>query len=102
LALNKHNLPATDLKVAFELMRRAKSSKLGIEERQLVSEALKHMSLAQDSLATAIERQKNEIAERKNSKAFNSDTSVGVVPAGYDSMVSAYFTAVAEESSKRR
>ena len=102
MALNKHNLPATDLKVALELMRRAKSSKLGVAERQLVSEALKHMSLAQDSLATAIERQENEIAERKINNAFDSDTSVGKVPAGYDNMVSAYYKAIADESSKRR
>ena len=102
LALNKHNLPTTDLKVAFELIRQAKSSKLGVAERQLVSEALKHMSLAQESLAGAIERQENERAERKNNKAFNSDTSVGEVPAGYDTMVSAYYKAIAEESSRRR
>ena len=102
LALNKNNLPTTDLKVALELMRQAKSSKLGVAERQLVSEALKHMSLAQDSLATAIERRQTEIDERKRSNAFESDTSVGKVPTGYDDMVSRYFKAVAEESGNRR
>ncbi len=63
--------------------------------------ALEHMSLAQESLAGAIERQQNEIAERRKGNAFESNTSVGKVPPGYDSMVSAYFTAVADESSKR-
>ena len=100
LALNKHNLPTTDLKVALDLMRQAKSSKLGVAERQMVSEALKHMSLAQESLAGAIERQENERAERKLNPAFDADTSAGMVPAGYDTMVSAYFIAVAEESRK--
>ncbi|MDE0839191.1 MAG: hypothetical protein OSB41_09075, partial [Kiritimatiellae bacterium] len=102
LALNKHHLPTTDLKVAMDLLAQAKSHKQGIAARQMVSAALEHMNAAEKSLATAIERQTKEMAERNANDAFDADTSVGMVPAGYDDMVSRYFKAVAEESAKRR
>ena len=102
LALSKHHLPTTDLKVALDLLAQAKSAKQGIAARQMVNEAIEHMNAAQNSLAAAIERQRKERAERKLSDAFAADTSVGVVPEGYDPIVEAYFTAVADESSKRR
>ena len=43
LALNRHNLPTTDLKRALERLKQIQSNKQGVDVRQTLNEAIKHM-----------------------------------------------------------
>ena len=43
LALNRHNLPTTDLKRALERLRQIRSNKQGVDVRQTLNEAINHM-----------------------------------------------------------
>ena len=103
LALQRHNLPTTDLKKALNLIEQLRrNEKQGIDVRQALSEAQRHVRAAESALAGAYERRAKELAERKTGDAFESDTAGGTVPAGYADIVSRYFKAVAEESSIKR
>ncbi len=101
LALNRHNLPTTDLKRALERLRQIQSNKQGVDVRQTLNEAMKHVRRAETSLAAAYELRRQQVADGTFSDAHQSDTTGGTVPAGYESMVSAYTKAVAEESAKQ-
>jgi hypothetical protein len=102
LALNRHNLPTTNLKKALNQLEQVlRRDKQGIDVRQALVNAKRNLSAAQTSLARAIERRaQNKVAG--NNKAFDADTASGNVPAGYESIVSSYFKAVAEESNKEK
>lgn len=102
LALNRHNLPATDLKRALERLRQIQSNKQGVDVRQTLNEAIKHMRRAETSLARAYELRARQIADGTYKDAHQSDTSGGTVPTGYENMISNYFKAVAEESTKQK
>jgi hypothetical protein len=102
LALNRHNLPTTDLKRALERLRQLQSNKQGVDVRQTLNEAIKHMRRAETSLASAYELRAQQIADGTFKDAHQADTTGGTVPAGYENMVSKYFKAVAEESAKQR
>ena len=102
LALNRHNLPTTDLKRALERLRQIQSNKQGVDVRQTLNEAIKHMRRAETSLASAYELRAQQIADGTFKDAHQSDTTGGTVPAGYENMVSEYFKAVAEESAKQK
>ena len=102
LALNRHNLPATDLKRALERLRQIQSNKQGVDVRQTLNEAIKHMRRAETSLARAYELRAQQIADGTFKDAHQSDTSGGIVPTGYENMISNYFKAVAEESTKQK
>jgi len=102
LALNRHNLPTTDLKRSLERLRQIQSNKQGVDVRQTLNEAIKHMRRAETSLASAYELRAQQIADGTFKDAHEADTTGGTVPAGYENMVSNYFKAVAEESSNRR
>ena len=102
LALNRHNLPTTDLKRALERLRQIQSNKQGVDVRQTLNEAMKHLRRAETSLAGAYELRAQQIADGTFNDAHQGDTTSGTVPAGYENMVSNYFKAVAEESSKRK
>jgi hypothetical protein len=102
LALNRHNLPTTDLKRALERLRQIQSNKQGVDVRQTLNEAIKHMRRAETSLASAYELRAQQIADGTFKDAHQSDTTGGTVPAGYENMVSNYFKAVAEESARKK
>ena len=103
LALQRHNLPTTDLKKALNLIEQLRrNEKQGVDVRQALSEAQRHVRAAERALAGAYERRAKELADRKTGDAFESDTAGGTVPAGYADIVSRYFKAVAEESSIKR
>jgi hypothetical protein len=102
LALNRHNLPTTDLKRSLERLRQIQSNKQGVDVRQTLNEAIKHMRRAETLLASAYELRAQQVADGTFSEAHHSDTTGGTVPAGYENMVSAYTKAVAEESAKQK
>ncbi len=102
LALNRHNLPTTDLKRALERLRQIQSNKQGVDVRQTLNEAIKHMRRAETSLAGAYELRAQQIADGTYKDAHEADTSGGTVPAGFENMISNYFKAVAEESAKQK
>jgi len=103
LALQRHHLPTTDLKQALNLLEQLRrNEKQGVDVRQALSAAQGHVRAAERALAGAYERRAKELAERKTGDAFESDTAGGTVPVGYENIVSSYFKAVAEESSKKR
>ncbi len=103
LALQRHHLPTTDLKKALNLLEQLRrNEKQGVDVRQALSEAQRHVRAAERALAGAYERRAKELADRKTGDAFESDTAGGTVPAGYADIVSRYFKAVAEESSIKR
>ena len=102
LALNRHNLPTTDLKRALERLKQIQSNKQGVDVRQTLNEAIKHVRRAETSLASAYELRAQQIADGTFKDAHQADTTGGTVPAGYENMVSNYFKAVAEESVKRK
>jgi isopropylmalate/homocitrate/citramalate synthase len=102
LALNRHNLPTTDLKRALERLRQIRSNKQGVDVRQTLNEAIKHMRRAETSLAGAYELRAQQIADGTFKEAHEADTTGGTVPAGYENMVSKYFKAVAEESARQK
>jgi len=103
LALQRHNLPTTDLKKALNLIEQLRrNEKQGVDVRQALSEAQRHVRAAESALAGAYVRRAKELADRKTSDAFESDTAGGTLPAGYTDIVSRYFKAVAEESSTKR
>jgi hypothetical protein len=102
LALNRHNLPTTDLKRALERLKQIQSNKQGVDVRQTLNEAIKHMRNAETSLAGAYELRAQQIADGSYIDAHQADTTGGTVPAGFEDMVSNYFKAVAEESAKQR
>jgi len=103
LALQRHHLPTTDLKKALNLLEQLRrNEKRGVDVRQALSEAQRHVRAAERALAGAYERRAKELADRKTGDAFESDTAGGTVPAGYADIVSRYFKAVAEESSIKR
>ena len=70
--------------------------------RQTLNEAIKHMRNAETSLAGAYELRAQQIADGSYKDAHQADTTGGTVPAGFESMVSNYFKAVAEESANQR
>ena len=102
LALNRHNLPTTDLKRALERLRQIQGNKQGVDVRQTLNEAMKHLRRAETSLASAYELRAQQIADGTFKDAHQADTTGGAVVAGYENMVSEYFKAVAEESAKRK
>ncbi len=102
LALNRHNLPTTDLKRALERLRQIQSNKQGVDVRQTLNEAMKHLRRAETSLASAYELRAQQIADGTFKDAHQGDTTGGTVPAGYENMVSNYFKAVAEESARKK
>ncbi len=102
LALNRHNLPTTDLKRALERLKQIQSNKTGVDVRQTLNEAIKHMRNAEKSLAGAYELRAQQLADGSYKDAHQADTTGGTVPAGFENMVSNYFKAVAEESAKQR
>ena len=102
LALNRHNLPTTDLKRALERLRQIRSNKQGVDVRQTLNEAINHMRRAETSLAGAYELRAQQIADGTFKDTRQADTTGGAVAAGYENMVSEYFKAVAEESAKRK
>ncbi|MFT6576143.1 MAG: hypothetical protein ACJA16_004350 [Akkermansiaceae bacterium] len=100
LALNRHNLPTTDLKRSLERLKQIQSNKTGVDVRQTLNEAIRHIRNAETSLAGAYELRAQQIADGSYNDAHQADTSGGTVPAGFENMVSNYFKAVAEESAK--
>jgi hypothetical protein len=103
LALQRHHLPTTDLKKALNLLEQLRrNGKQGVDVRQALSSAQGHVRAAERALAGAYERRAKELAERKTGDAFESDTAGGTVPAGYENIVSSYFKALAEESSRKK
>jgi hypothetical protein len=97
LALDRHNLPTTDLKKALnQIEQLTRNNKQGIDVRQALNKAKRDLSKAQKTLATTIERRALEQANNKN-KAFDANTDSGTVPAGYESIVSSYFKALADK-----
>jgi len=102
LALNRHNLPTTDLKRSLERLRQIQSNQQGVDIRQTLNEAIKHMRSAETSLAKAYELRAQQVADGTFRDAHQSDTSGGTVPSGYENMISNYFKAVAEESIKQK
>jgi hypothetical protein len=102
LALNRHNLPTTDLKRSLERLRQIQSNKQGVDVRQTLNEAIKHMRRAETSLASAYELRAQQVADGTYKDAHEADTSGGTVPAGFENMISNYFKAVAEESAKQK
>ena len=102
LALNRHNLPTTDLKRALERLKQIQSNKQGVDVRQTLNEAIKHMRNAETSLAGAYELRAQQLADGSYKDSHQADTTGGTVPAGFENMVSNYFKAVAEESANRR
>ena len=100
LALNRHNLPTTDLKRSLERLKQIQSNKTGVDVRQTLDEAIKHMRNAETSLAGAYELRAQQLADGSYKDGYQADTSGGTVPAGFENMVSNYFKAVAEESAK--
>ncbi|MFC1601027.1 hypothetical protein ACFL34_01595 [Candidatus Sumerlaeota bacterium] len=102
LALNRHHLPTADLKQALNQLEQVRRNRQGVDVRQALSEAAKHMRAAEKALAGAYERRAQELAAGKYNDAYDADTAAGMVPAGYEVIVSSYFKAVAEESAKQR
>ena len=102
LALQRHNLPTTDLKRALERLKQIESGKRGVDVRQTLNEAIKHMRNAETSLAGAYELRAQEIAAGTFNDTYQADTADGTVPAGFEDMVSAFTKAVAEESANQR
>ena len=102
LALNAHNLPTTDLKRAIERLQQIKDGKQGVDVRQTMHEAIKHMRAAEKALAKAYEIRAQEIASGQYNDAHDSNVTGAGVPAGFENMVSKYFKAVAEESDNKR
>ncbi len=86
LALNRHNLPTTDLKRALDRLQQVQRNKQGVDVRQTLNEAIKHMRSAEKSLAGAYELHAQQIADGTLSDAHQSDTGGGDVPAGYQNM----------------
>jgi hypothetical protein len=102
LALQRHNLPTTDLKQAIERLRQIQNNQQGVDVRQTLNEALKHARRAESSIARAYEMRAQQVEDGTYSDAHQSDTSGGTVPAGYESMVSAYTKALADESARQK
>lgn len=102
LALQRHNLPTTDLKRALEQLKQIENGKQGVDVRQTLDAAIQHMRNAETSLAGAYEQRAQEIADGTYRDVYEADTSGGTVPAGYEDMVSAFTKALAEESAKQR
>ena len=102
LALQRHNLPTTDLKRALERLKQIQSNKQGVDVRQTLNEAIKHMRKAETSLAGAYELRAQQLADGTYKDGHEADTTGGTVPAGFENMVSAYTKAVAEESANQR
>ena len=102
LALNRHNLPTTDLKRALERLKQIESNKQGVDVRQTLNEAIKHMRNAEKSLAGAYELRAQQLADGSYKDAYQADTAGSKVPVGFESMVDNYFKAVAEESANQR
>ncbi len=102
LALQRHNLPTTDLKRALERLKQIQSKKQGVDVRQTLNEAIQHMRKAEKSLAGAYELRAQQLADGSYKDAHQADTTGGTVPAGFENMVSAYTKALAEESNNQR
>ena len=100
LALQRHNLPTTDLKRALERLKQIESNKQGVDVRQTLDEAIKHMRNAETALAGAYELRAQQLADGTYKDVYEADTTGGTVPVGFENMVSNYFKAVAEESAK--
>ena len=102
LALQRHNLPTTDLKRALEQLKQIENGKQGVDVRQTLNAALKHARRAESSIASAYELRAKQVADGSYKDAHDADTTGGTVPAGFENMVSAYTKALAEESANQR
>jgi hypothetical protein len=103
LALDRYNLPTTDLKKALlrlEQIQMATKGGQGVEIRRAINAAIKHVDAAGGAVARAIELRRKEEAEYRKKRRFASDTSADTVPDGYKDIVNTYFRRLAEESAK--
>jgi len=104
LALDKYNLPTTDLRKALlrlEQIQMATKGGDGVKIRQAVSDAIAHMDAAQQAVARAIELRRREQAEYRKKHQHGSDGSAETVPDGYKDIVKTYFRRLAEQSANQ-
>jgi hypothetical protein len=101
-ALDKHNLPTTDLRMAILRLKQiemAAKGGTGVDIRQSLNAAIRHVGDAEGALARAMEvrrRKETDYNRRlRHAAARDADT----VPEGYKDIVRTYFKRLAEESA---
>jgi len=102
LALDRHNLPTTDLRkvlLRLEQIQMATRGGQGVGIRQALNAAIKHVDDAGGAIARSMELRRREEAEYKKKSQYASDVGADTVPDGYKDIVNTYFKRLAEESA---
>ena len=102
LALDRHNLPTTDLKkVLHRLIQIELAAKggNGVEIRLAYEEAVEHVNNAEKAIATSIELRRRQQADYKKRLEYDSAAGADNVPEGYKDIVRTYFKRLAEQST---
>jgi len=103
LALDRYNLPTTDLKkvlLRLEQIRMATKGGQGVGIRQALNEAIKHVDDAQNAIARAMELRRRKQADYRKRLQYDSGADADTVPDGYKDIVRTYFKRLAEETAK--
>lgn len=102
LALNRHNLPTTDLKRALERLEQidlAIKNGDGVGIRRVFDAAVGYVDNAGDAVARAMELRQRDLAEEKKKRAMDTGGHAERIPEGYEDIARAYFKRLAEEST---
>ena len=105
LALNRHNLPTTDLKRALERLEQLDAARKrgdGVGIRQVFDAAVSHVDNAGDAVASAMEVRQREQAENKQRREVDAGGRAESIPEGYEEIAKAYFKRLADESTPRK
>ena len=103
LALDRYNLPTTDLKKVLhrlEQIQMATRGGQGVAIRQALNAAIKHVDDAENAVIRALELRRRKDAEYKKRQQYASDRDADTVPDGYKDIVRTYFKRLADESAK--
>jgi len=102
LALDRYNLPTTDLKKALNRLKQiqlATKGGQGLEVRQALDEAIKHMNAAENAIARSMELRRRKQAEYSKKRQYAAGGGADTVPEGYNDIVTTYFKRLAEDSA---
>jgi hypothetical protein len=101
-ALDKHNLPTTDLRMAILRLKQIEMAVKGGEGvgiRQSLNAAVRHVGDAEGALARAMEVRRRKEAEQ-GKRLRHSAAAADTIPEGYRDIVQRYFKRLAEESAR--
>jgi len=101
-ALDRYNLPTTDLRKALlrlQQIQMAAKGGQGVGIRQALSAAIKHAEDAEDAIARSMELRRRKQAEDRKRLQYALSGDADTVPEGYKDIVRIYFKRLAEESA---